>query len=82
MGMGRKKSDVFVPFTIADFVKMHREKYLNKNGDKPDTISYWQKDFKYPFDKLPQNKPPAIDLCKRIIDDIPIDSRSTNLKFV
>lgn len=73
-----------LPITVAEFVDLHRNRYLERNG-KPDTqrdtISYWQKDFLYPFNKLPQHKPPSIALCKEAIDKTSNNTR-TRIRYV
>jgi hypothetical protein len=62
--------------TIADLIEMHRLKYLDRNGDSRDTLTYWKKDFLYPFNKLPREERLSIDLCRSTIDSIPNNTRS------
>ena len=73
-----------LPITVAEFVDLHRKRYLERNG-KPDTqrdtLSYWQKDFLYPFNKLPQHKPPSSALCKEAIDKTSNNTR-TRIRYV
>lgn len=65
-----------IPRTVADFAKLHLERYLNKNGDTLDKRAYWKKDFGYPFDRLVQDKSPNPELCRRIIEDYGVQTRA------
>jgi integrase len=58
------------PMTVAEFADLHRKRYLDRNGNSDtqrDTLSYWKKDYLYPFNRLPQHKPPLIAICKEVI---------------
>lgn len=73
-----------LPMTVAEFVDLHRKRYLERNGKSDtqrDTISYWQKDFLYPFNKLPQDKPPSIAICKDAIEKTSNNTR-TRIRYV
>ena len=70
-----------LPMKVSEFVDLHRKRYLERNGKldtQMDTLSYWQKDFLYPFNKLPQDKPPLIATCKEEIEKTTNNTRTRN----
>lgn len=67
--------------TTHELIQIHRRQYLDRNGDTHDTLLYWKKDFLYPFNKLPPNLPPTIDLCKAAIANTPNNTR-TRTRYV
>jgi len=72
------------PVTVAEFVKLHQASYLDRNGKidrKADTLFYWKKDFLYPFNKLPQDKPPSVAICQQVIETTPNNTR-TRARYV
>lgn len=64
------------PLTVADFMEQHKQRYLNKNGNTPDTEQYWRKEYYYCFKKLPIDSPPSIDTCRRVVEGFKSGTRA------
>jgi hypothetical protein len=65
-----------IALTIPDLIELHKQQYLDRNTNTPDTLVYWKKDYLYPFNKLPIDKPLSVDLCKAEIAKIARNTRS------
>jgi integrase len=77
----KKQTSEQLPMTVAEFADSHRKRYLERNGEPDnlrDTIKCWEKDFLYPFNKLPQHKQPSIALCKDAIEKTINNTRTRN----
>jgi integrase len=72
----KKSNPIDRPVTVAEFMERHKKQYLDKNGNTPDTEMYWRKEYYYCFNKLPLDKPPSIDTCRRIIEDFKPKTRA------
>jgi integrase len=65
-----------IPPTIPELIEMHQARYLDRNGNSTDTLTYWKKDFLYPFNKLPVDMPLSIEICQSAIAAVPTNTRS------